>query len=280
MLLIGLLFTCFFYTRLDGSKLFPLSSFSGSRLSLKIYRVVEDFIQSFYHFLQSIYFCFLRQAHAIQFLYKDCFIFRFHLFDSEIVPEKSNSIYRRSNFRTSTSDFKPAFIFIQTRPFCGGPQLTHVNERGKAAMVNVSKKPVTSRHAVASGRVWLNEQAFRAVQNNAVAKGDVLTVAQIAGILAAKKCSDLIPLCHSLSLTNVDVQLSLNSELKSVDIEANASTADRTGVEMESLTAVAVTALTIYDMCKALGKDAVIGDIKLQQKSGGVSGDYRRFFKE
>jgi len=143
-------------------------------------------------------------------------------------------------------------------------------------MVDISSKPVTSRCAVAVGRVQLNNRAFEAVQTNTVAKGDVLTVAQIAGVMGAKRCSELIPLCHSLSLTNVSVNLTLNSTLKSIDIEAEASTSDRTGVEMESLTAVAITALTIYDMCKALGKDAVINDIMLKQKSGGVSGDYRR----
>lgn len=165
-------------------------------------------------------------------------------------------------------------LFQPSRSFSRDASLTHVDKQGKASMVDVSEKPVTHRTSVATARVWLNEAAFEAVQNNNLKKGDVLAVSKIAGIMAAKRCSDLIPLCHDLLLTNVDVCLTLNPELKSIDIEASASTSNRTGVEMESLTAASVAALTVYDMCKALSRETVIGDIKLKHKSGGASGDY------
>ena len=165
-------------------------------------------------------------------------------------------------------------LFQSLCPLHSDSSLTHVDEQGKASMVDVSKKPITERNAVATARVWLSDDAFGAVQKNAVKKGDVLAVAKIAGIMAAKRCSGLIPLCHDLALTNVEVSLQLNHELQTVDIEASASTCDRTGVEMESLTAASVAALTVYDMCKAISRESVIGDIKLQRKSGGASGDY------
>ena len=244
---------------------------------MKIYRVIEDF-QNFYRFLLPIYFCCVfRHTCSISTLFEVGLSPR--LFVATFVPRKSStSLFSSPNFL--------ARVLVkgqngrQLRSFSNGHELTHVNEHGKATMVDISRKPITIRHAVAVGRILMNERAFKAVKNNTVAKGDVLTVAEIAGIMGAKKCSELIPLCHSLSLTNVDIKLTLNSSLKSIDIEANASTADRTGVEMESLTAVTIAALTIYDMCKALGKDAVIGDVMLKQKSGGVGGDYSHSSQE
>ena len=153
---------------------------------------------------------------------------------------------------------------------------THFNEEGKARMVDVSEKDVTDRKAVASGRVFLNEETFGLVKSGGMKKGDVLTVAQVAGIMAAKKTPDIIPMCHPVIIDGIDMHLTLNEEDLSVDIEASVNCGGRTGVEMESLTAVSAAALTVYDMCKAVQRDIVISDIKLMKKSGGVHGDYER----
>ena len=153
--------------------------------------------------------------------------------------------------------------------------LSHVDADGKASMVDVSGKPVTSRTAVASGKVYVSAETFRAIERNAVAKGDVLAVAKLAGVMAAKRCSWLIPLCHDVALTKIDVRLTLNARDRCVDVRASVRCADRTGVEMEALTAVAVAGLTVYDMCKAIDRQTVIGDIRLVSKEGGASGDYK-----
>ncbi len=156
------------------------------------------------------------------------------------------------------------------------PSLTHVDPQGGVRMVDVAEKSVTARTAVAAGKVVLGEEAFRLVAENKIRKGDVLTVAQIAGILGAKQTSKLIPLCHDVALKGVDVVLSLREEDHSVDIRALTKTLGPTGVEMEALTAVSVTALTVYDMCKSVSKNIRITDIHLLAKTGGQSGDYRK----
>lgn len=157
-----------------------------------------------------------------------------------------------------------------------GTQLSHTDDAGKLKMVDVSDKSSSSRVAVATGVVYLGEPAFGLVKENKLKKGDVTTVAQIAGISGAKKTSDLIPLCHNIPLSKVHVNLELCNDTKSVRVTALAKSYGQTGVEMEALTAVAVAALTVYDMCKAVSKDIVIGDIKLEHKSGGKSGEYNR----
>uniref|UniRef100_H2XNB1 Molybdenum cofactor biosynthesis protein 1 n=1 Tax=Ciona intestinalis TaxID=7719 RepID=H2XNB1_CIOIN len=150
-------------------------------------------------------------------------------------------------------------------------QLTHVDGTGKASMVDVSSKEVTTRQAVAVGKVHLNDVVFHAVKKNLVKKGDVLSVAKIAGIMGAKQCSRLIPLCHDIALSKIALDLILNENDNTVEIKASVATNDRTGVEMEALTGVSIAALTVYDMCKALGKDNWISDIKLLRKTGGAS---------
>ena len=152
-------------------------------------------------------------------------------------------------------------------------RLSHVDAGGKVRMVDVGDKPVTSREAVARGRIVMSRAALRQVRSGAVKKGDPLQTARLAGIMAAKRTSELIPLCHPLSLTHVDV--TLRSKRDGYEIEARVRTAGRTGVEMEALTAVSIAALTIYDMVKAVDKAMVIGDIMLLEKRGGRSGHYR-----
>lgn len=152
--------------------------------------------------------------------------------------------------------------------------LTHLDEHGHARMVDVSAKQETARMAVARGKVLLAPATVALLRDNAVPKGDALATARIAGIMAAKKTSDLIPLCHPLPITHAAVELTLVED--GVEIEAVASITGRTGVEMESLTAVTVAALTLYDMVKAVDKAAVITDIRLERKTGGKSGDFRR----
>jgi cyclic pyranopterin phosphate synthase len=153
--------------------------------------------------------------------------------------------------------------------------LSHVDESGKARMVDVSGKPVTVRSATARGQVRMSREAFEAVQGNAVAKGDVLTVAQVSGITAAKRTGELIPLCHPLGLDAVEVKVELAAELPGVRVEATARATGRTGVEMEALTAVAVSCLTVYDMVKAMDRSMVIEDVRLIGKTGGSRGDWR-----
>jgi cyclic pyranopterin phosphate synthase len=141
-------------------------------------------------------------------------------------------------------------------------------------MVDVGEKPVTNREAIARGSITMSREALRLIRSGAVKKGDPLQTAQVAGILAAKQTSSLIPLCHPLPLSSVNVEL--KPKARGYDIEARVRTTSQTGVEMEALTAVAVAALTIYDMVKAVDKTMVIGDIRVMMKSGGRSGIYRR----
>jgi cyclic pyranopterin monophosphate synthase len=152
--------------------------------------------------------------------------------------------------------------------------LSHVDARGRIKMVDVGAKAVTAREAVARGRITMSREALRLIRSGRVKKGDPLQTARLAGILAAKQTSALIPLCHPLPLTGVDVELTPRP--RGYDIEARVRTTAQTGVEMEALTAVAVAALTIYDMVKAVDKTMVIGDIALMFKSGGRSGTYTR----
>ena len=153
---------------------------------------------------------------------------------------------------------------------------THFNDQGRARMVNVGEKEPTRRTAVAAGRVLVNESTFALIQSGGVKKGDVLTVAQVAGIMAAKRTPDWIPMCHPVPLNGIDLKLWLDEKRLSVEIEAAAQCDGRTGVEMEALTAVSGAALTVYDMCKAVQRDMVITDIRLLRKSGGLHGDYCR----
>lgn len=151
---------------------------------------------------------------------------------------------------------------------------SHLDESGKAMMVDVTEKPDTERTAMASAEVLLTDGIFEKLKNNEIGKGDVLTVAKIAGIQAAKKTYELIPLCHNIFISNVTLSLELNEAKKSVSITAETKTVSKTGVEMEALTAVSVAALTVFDMCKAISKSMVITDIKVLSKSGGKSGNY------
>ena len=152
-------------------------------------------------------------------------------------------------------------------------QLSHLDEHGQAHMVNVSAKPPTERVAVAAGEVHLSKATLDLIRQGLAKKGDVFTVAQVAGILAAKRTSELIPLCHPLPLTHIDVALAIDESLSAVRIQATARTFERTGVEMEALTAVSVAALTVYDMIKAVEKTCRIQNIRLLEKHGGQSGD-------
>jgi cyclic pyranopterin phosphate synthase len=155
-------------------------------------------------------------------------------------------------------------------------QFTHFDASGNARMVDVSQKVETSRQATAAGAISLSQQAYDMVRQGTVKKGDVLGVARIAGILAAKKVDQLIPLCHPLAITGVDISFSFDDALCAVEIVATVSITGRTGVEMEALTAVSTAALTIYDMCKAVDKTMVISNIRLLRKSGGKSGEFVR----
>ncbi|KAL6781838.1 CNX3 [Auxenochlorella protothecoides x Auxenochlorella symbiontica] len=152
--------------------------------------------------------------------------------------------------------------------------LTHVDDSGRARMVDVSQKPHTARTAVAGARVMLGRTVFDLIQQNAMKKGDVLSVAQLAGVMGAKQTASLIPLCHPLSLSNVEVKLALLVDFHALNITVTASTVGQTGVEMEALTGASIAALTVYDMCKAVSRELKITDIRLLHKSGGRSGDW------
>jgi cyclic pyranopterin phosphate synthase len=154
--------------------------------------------------------------------------------------------------------------------------LTHFDAAGNAVMVDVGDKPATQRVATARGRVTMAKQTLKTIAERGFKKGDVLAVAQLAGIMGAKKTHELIPLCHPLALTSVKVELRPDPDADAVEIEATAKVAGQTGVEMEALTAVAVAALTVYDMCKAVDRGMRIGDIRLVHKEGGKSGTFRQ----
>jgi cyclic pyranopterin phosphate synthase len=151
--------------------------------------------------------------------------------------------------------------------------LTHIDEQGAARMVDVSAKPATARTAVAEGRIAINADALSAVRSGATAKGDILATARIAGIMAAKKTAELIPLCHPLPLAAVAIDIAIEPE--GIRVTATASTAAQTGVEMEAMTAVSVALLTLYDMVKAIDKRCIIGGVRLLAKDGGKSGPWR-----
>jgi cyclic pyranopterin phosphate synthase len=153
-------------------------------------------------------------------------------------------------------------------------KLTHIDEHGRARMVDTSEKTITARRAVASARVLMSAATVTAIRNQTTPKGDPLETARLAGIIAAKRTADLIPLCHPLALTHIEVRAEIRDE--GVYLEGEVTTMAQTGVEMEALTAVSVAALTVYDMCKALDKGMTISDVQLELKTGGKSGDYRR----
>ena len=154
-----------------------------------------------------------------------------------------------------------------------GNSLTHLDEQGRAKMVDVGWKPVTDREAVARGSVYMLPETLQLILQGLVKKGDVFTIAQLAGIMGAKRTAELIPLCHPLPLNKVDVELVPDESQSLVNITATASTSGKTGVEMEALTAVSVAALSVYDMCKAVDRGMQIGSIRLVRKRGGQSGD-------
>ena len=153
---------------------------------------------------------------------------------------------------------------------------THFNNQGRAKMVDVGEKPPTRRTATAAARVLVNEDTFALIRSGGMKKGDVLTVAQVAGVMGAKRTPDLIPMCHPILMDGIDLSLHLDEAHCAVEIQATVSCDGRTGVEMEALTAVSTAALTVYDMCKAVQKDMVITDIRLLRKTGGVHGDFER----
>ncbi len=155
-------------------------------------------------------------------------------------------------------------------------ELTHLNDEGFAKMVDVSEKENTKRVAVALATIKMEKQTLQRILNGGLKKGDVLAVSQVAGIMAAKKTPELIPMCHPLLLTGIDLSFDHNLEAAELSIKATVSLTGKTGVEMEALTAVSVAALTVYDMCKAIDKGMVIKEVKLLEKTGGKSGTYRR----
>ena len=163
-----------------------------------------------------------------------------------------------------------------TIPRHNATQLTHVDDKGSAHMVDVGSKYVSKRVAIASGFVQLSQEAFQLVKDNQIKKGDVLTVSQIAGIMAAKRTSSLIPLCHTLNISKCDLEIDLDTDQRRVVLRCEVQSEGKTGVELEALTGVTVAALTVYDMCKAVTQDIVIGGVQLESKTGGQRGDYFR----
>ncbi len=155
-------------------------------------------------------------------------------------------------------------------------KLTHFDDEGKARMVDVSEKPLTKREAIAVGSVCMKPETIKLIKDRQISKGDVLGVARVAGIMAAKKTSGLIPMCHPLNITSVNIDFDIDEEKNKVDIKAVVRIVGQTGVEMEALTSASVAALTIYDMCKAVDKEMVISDIMLMEKRGGKSGEFKR----
>ena len=172
------------------------------------------------------------------------------------------------------------FLMEEMKKQAGAPRsedFTHFGEDGRARMVDVGEKEETRRTATAAGRVLVNRRTFDLIRTGGMKKGDVLTVAQVAGIMGAKRTSELIPMCHPIQIHGIDLSLQLNEERLSVEIVATVRTDGRTGVEMEALTAVSAAALTVYDMCKAVQRDMEISEIRLVKKTGGIHGDYERY---
>lgn len=155
-------------------------------------------------------------------------------------------------------------------------KLTHVDSKGKVDMVDISDKNDSIRTAEASAEVFVSDEIFKKIKENKIKKGDVLTTARLAGIQAAKRTSELIPLCHNILISKVNLNIKLNLKNKSIEITAFTKTVAKTGIEMEALTAVAVSSLTVYDMCKSIDKSIEISNIKLLSKTGGKSGDFKR----
>jgi len=155
-------------------------------------------------------------------------------------------------------------------------QLSHLDEQGRARMVDVSEKDITSRFATACGTIHMRPETLALILDDKIEKGDVFSVARVAGIMAAKKTSELIPMCHPLNITSIEVELTPAKNPARVDIEASVRVSGKTGVEMEAMTAVSVAGLTIYDMCKAVDREMTIGEIRLVKKSGGKSGTFIR----
>lgn len=162
-----------------------------------------------------------------------------------------------------------------TRKTAPEKKLTHLDDKGAARMVDVSEKPVTSRSATAKGRISMKASTLKLILDDKLKKGNALEVARLAGIMAAKRTADLIPLCHPLAISKVEVELRPDKKTSSVEVEATVKLSGQTGVEMEALTAVSVACLTLYDMAKAADRGMTIGDIRLVEKSGGKSGDYK-----
>jgi cyclic pyranopterin monophosphate synthase len=155
-------------------------------------------------------------------------------------------------------------------------KLSHIDDQGRAKMVDVSDKDITSRIAVARGTVHMRAETLASILDDKIEKGDVFSVARVAGIMAAKKTSELIPMCHPLNITSVEIELTPVKNPARVEIEASVRVSGKTGVEMEAMTAVSVAGLTIYDMCKAIDREMSIGEIRLVKKSGGKSGTFIR----
>lgn len=155
-------------------------------------------------------------------------------------------------------------------------EMTHFNAEGRPQMVSVDEKTDTLRIAVATGSVYMKPETLAALQKGELKKGDVLSVAQVAGVMGAKATASMIPMCHPLLLTGVDLAFKLDFEAHAVRIEARVKTVGKTGVEMEALTAVTLAGLTIYDMCKAIDKDMILSEVQLLEKTGGKSGTYKR----
>jgi cyclic pyranopterin phosphate synthase len=151
--------------------------------------------------------------------------------------------------------------------------LTHINDKGYAKMVDISEKNDTNRVAVASGKIYISDETLDRVKNGGIKKGDVLSVAQVAGIMGAKNTSSIIPMCHNINLVGCDLEFNINENY--IEIVCTAKSCGKTGVEMEALSGVSIAALTIYDMCKAIDKKMIIGDIHLIEKRGGKSGDFK-----
>ena len=155
-------------------------------------------------------------------------------------------------------------------------KLTHFDKSGKARMVDVSEKAVTSRVAIASGSISMKAETIKMIEQGKVEKGDVLGVARVAGIMAAKKTPELIPMCHPLNISSITIDFEIDTKRNRIGITTTAKVTGQTGVEMEALTGTSIAALTIYDMCKAVDKEMVIGEIMLLEKSGGKSGHFKR----
>ncbi|PIA29225.1 hypothetical protein AQUCO_06100020v1 [Aquilegia coerulea] len=205
------------------------------------------------------------------------YFFSFHIFcfqEMESVFGDTLSSSDLSSMNNVPIAHEPHFIPPQVSKHVQG--LTHINSGGEAQMVDVSSKGISKRVAIAGCKVMLGKKVFDMVSANQIAKGDVLSVARIAGINGAKQTSNLIPLCHNISLTHVRVDLTLNEKDFSVEIEGEAASTGKTGVEMEAMTAVTIAGLTVYDMCKAASKDIRIMDVQLEHKSGGKSVEWSR----